>query len=197
MDRTVELGQVLQALGVGGGRTGGQAAGRPGASKPDDKRIANGPVSQLSDVASDRAFARPPDRQGSDALPEKGPLTLDRLRTIWPQLIERARTTSPMLASLLAGTEVESVEGSVVSIRLASGKEGQAEGIEHKRDAVARLVGEYVSESVRVRVAASSTAGKSVRLTPDEARAERLKALRAKDPALNAAVDALDLELLE
>jgi len=35
------------------------------------------------------------------------------------------------------------------------------------------------------------------RLTEDAARAERLKTLRAKDPGLNAAVDALDLELLE
>jgi hypothetical protein len=34
-------------------------------------------------------------------------------------------------------------------------------------------------------------------MTPGEAQSERLKALRAKDPVLNAAVDALDLELLE
>ena len=35
------------------------------------------------------------------------------------------------------------------------------------------------------------------RLTEEGARAERLKTLRAQDPSLNAAVDALDLELLE
>ena len=38
---------------------------------------------------------------------------------------------------------------------------------------------------------------RTARMTPGEAQAERLKALRAKDAALNAAVDALDLELLE
>jgi len=36
-----------------------------------------------------------------------------------------------------------------------------------------------------------------VRLTEEGANAERLKSLRGKDPTLNAAVDALDLELLE
>jgi hypothetical protein len=36
-----------------------------------------------------------------------------------------------------------------------------------------------------------------VRLTEERANAERLKVLRGKDPTLNAAVDALDLELLE
>ncbi len=34
-------------------------------------------------------------------------------------------------------------------------------------------------------------------MTPQSANAERLKSLRAKDPTLSAAVDALDLELLE
>jgi len=35
------------------------------------------------------------------------------------------------------------------------------------------------------------------RITEQGANAERLKSLRAKDPTLSAAVDALDLELLE
>jgi len=34
-------------------------------------------------------------------------------------------------------------------------------------------------------------------MTEERATAERLKTLRAKDPTLSAAVDALDLELLE
>jgi DNA polymerase-3 subunit gamma/tau len=43
------------------------------------------------------------------------------------------------------------------------------------------------------------TAGDSARsrLTPETARAERLASLRAKDPVLDAAIDALDLELLD
>jgi hypothetical protein len=54
-----------------------------------------------------------------------------------------------------------------------------------------------------VRITLAATAGaaptrpRATRLTQDGARAERLKTLRAQDPGLNAAVDALDLELLE
>jgi len=193
MDRTVELGQVLEALGVGAGRPDGQAAGRQATARPDDQRTTNGPLSPPSVVApSGRPVVRPP-----DTAPEKGPLSFERLRTLWPQIVERARTTSPMLATLLGGIEVEAVEGSVVALRLSAANAGQAEGVEHKRDALARLVGEYVTEPVRVRVAVTPATGKTARLTPGEAHAERLRALRAKDPALNAAVEALDLELLE
>jgi DNA polymerase-3 subunit gamma/tau len=183
MDRTVELNQVLEALKVGGkvGSESGSAA--------------NGPV------ATSAHLAQPPSPSPTAVPPPptaaKGPLTVDRLRALWPGIVERARATSPMLGSLLAGTEVDSVEGTTVAIRVSATNAGQAEGVEHKRDAVARLVGEYVSETVRVRVAVPIAAPRGTRLTQGEAHAERLKALRAKDTALNAAVDALDLELLE
>ena len=85
----------------------------------------------------------------------------------------------------------------MVVVRLAPASAGQAEGLERKRDVLARLLGEYVTEPVRIRVAVSVEAARAIRMTPGEAQSERLKALRAKDPALNAAVDALDLELLE
>jgi DNA polymerase-3 subunit gamma/tau len=188
MDRTVELGQVLQALGVGGG-SGSRPSPRP-ATPP----IANGPL-----VSSAAALSPPPPPQPPAPPPTalKGPLTLDRLRALWSEIIDRARATSPMLGSLLAGTDVESVDGTTIAVRLGAGNAGQAEGVEHKREAIARLIGEYVAETVRVRVASPTAAPRATRLTPGEAHAERLKALRAKDPALNAAVDALDLELLE
>ena len=103
-----------------------------------------------------------------------------------------------MLPALLAGSDVTAVEGNTVVIRLAPAGAGHAEGLERKRDVLARLVGEYVTEPVKVRISGDATpAARPVRMTPGEAQSERLKALRAKDPALNAAVDALDLELLE
>jgi hypothetical protein len=132
---------------------------------------------------------------------------VERLRALWPTVIAHARTTSPMLGTLLADTEVVTVEGGVVAIRVLDANLGHAEGIDHKRDALGKLVGQYVSDAVRIRVvgarAAEPAAGPSpvpsrpVRMTEATANAERLKVLRAKDPTLGAAVDALDLELLE
>ena len=80
-----------------------------------------------------------------------------------------------------------------------------AEGLERQRETIAQALGQYISEAPRVAIAAGSAAGcgsgggggSPERITPAGASAERLKSLRAKDPTLSAAVDALDLELLE
>jgi len=68
--------------------------------------------------------------------------------------------------------------------------------------AFSQVIARYVTESVRVRLAVGAgeqgaAAERPVRLTEEGANAERLKLLRGKDAGLNAAVDALDLELLE
>jgi DNA polymerase-3 subunit gamma/tau len=195
-DRTVAIGEVLDAL-KGGGPTGG----RP------DGRVNPAPV--LRDVAPSTppASARPPVRPrpsgsplGSDDV-EKGPLTLDHLRAVWPRIVTDARAKAPMLGSLLAEAVVTVVEGSVVTLRPASA--GHAEGLERQRDLLGQVIARYVTEPVRVTLAQAGSgdpktpAERPVRLTERGANAERLKALRGKDPTLNAAVDALDLELLE
>ncbi|MBI1967335.1 MAG: hypothetical protein HYS40_05050, partial [Gemmatimonadetes bacterium] len=147
--------------------------------------------------------AHPRIRPSAEA-PEVGPLTLDRLRALWPTIIAHARSTSPLLGTLLADTEVTLVDYGAVTITSA----GHAEGIEHKRDVLGKLVGQYVSQPVRIHVtgtgkgeggsvSAVPAAPRPARLTAETANAERLKALRAKDPTLNAVIEALDLELLE
>lgn len=181
MDRTVDLEKVLDALNVGKLDRGNVGTGKPGNPVPV-------PPVQLPNVST-----VPP----SNAVPEKGPLSLDHLRRVWPDLVARARASGPVLPALLAGSEVEAVDGGTVTIRLGPANAGHAEGIEHKREVLARLVGEYVDAPVRVRVGGDAAPVRAPRMTPGEAQSERLKALRAKDPALNVAVDALDLELLE
>jgi hypothetical protein len=110
-----------------------------------------------------------------------------------------------MFGTLLAATEVAAIEGDAVTLRLLDQTAGHAEGIDHKRDAVAKLLREYVTGPVRIKrmglgsgeEAAVPPASRPSRLTEERVKADRLKALRTKDPTLNAAVDALDLELLE
>src|SRR5690348_15289625 len=130
MSRTVELEAVIAALkGVGGNPHGG---------------------SVLRDVvppAPARPTVRPSDRPA-----EKGPLTVDRLRALWPRVIEDARVKSPMLGALLSQTEVAAVDGGTVAIRLLDTNPVHAEGIDRQREAVAQLLGPYVSEPVRVRL---------------------------------------------
>jgi len=176
MDRTVELGEVLRALGKG---LGVQGSG-PGPSSPE---------------------GRTPSPEPRAPSPEAGPLTSDRMRALWPAVIAEARVRSPMLAAVLQDTEVIGVQGDTLVIRVLDQNPVHAEGLERQRDALAILVTPFVSGTVRLRVekgtASAERSARPSRLTEESAKGERLKTLRAKDPALNSAVDALDLELLE
>ena len=183
MSRTVELEAVIAALGTGKGETG--------KGKGD-------PAPLLRDAGPPAPFPIP---HSPAALPEQGPLTLDRLRALWPRIADDARTKSPMLGALLQVSEVAGVDAGAVTIRLLDTNPVHAEGLERQRDALAQLVGRYLTKPVRIKLEGAGSGERSTprpgRLTEEGARAERLKTLRAQDPGLNAAVDALDLELLE
>jgi DNA polymerase-3 subunit gamma/tau len=187
-DRTIELSSVLEALGKGTG-DGGRGTSAPVAPAPPQLRDSV-PV-QASPVPA------PPASLPSD----KGPLTLEHLRSVWGSIVADARARAPMIGSLLAEAEVSGVEGRVVMLRPASA--GHSEGLERQREVIAQVIGRYVTETPRVKLAPGAAEPRDaqperpVRLTEERANADRLRTLRAKDPTLSAAVDALDLELLE
>ncbi len=196
MARTVELEEVIRGLGK---------LPVEGPGKGEGPRKGN-PSSVLRDVAPPSGSAVPPSPAASPAVspavpPERGPLTMERLRGLWPRVIEDARAKSPMLGALLQVTEVAGVDAGTVTIRLLDTNAVHAEGLERQRDALAQLMGRYLAKPVRIQLDGAGSGERSTprpgRLTEEGARAERLKTLRAQDPSLNAAVDALDLELLE
>jgi len=190
MSRTVELDAVIRSLG-------GEPVDKP-------RKGGNPETSSAAPVLRDPAPVPPSPAAPpavSPAAPEKGPLTLDRLRALWPRIVDDARTKSPMLGALLQVTEVAGADAGTVTIRLLDTNAVHAEGLERQRDALAQLVGRYLAKPVRIQLDGAGSGERSSprpgRLTEEGARAERLKTLRAQDPSLNAAVDALDLELLE
>ena len=179
LDRTVELSEVIDALKAGKGDEGrgkGNASTSPTSAVPVPLPASPVPSRKLEP-------------------------TLENVRSVWAHVVADARTRSPMLGSLLAEAEVISVDGRVVTLR--PGNVGHAEGLERQRDTIAQSLGRYIAEAPRVKIAAPDTGGtpssseRPERMTEERASAERLKTLRAKDPTLSAAVDALDLELLE
>ena len=188
MDRTVELAAVIRALETGPGERGAGSGTPPRAAPP--------PPPQLRDTAPRSPLPAPE----SSA---KGPASLERLRSLWPRIVADMRAENPMIASLLAEAALTAVAGGVVTLTLSDAH--HAEGVDRKRDALAQVIGRHVTEPVRVRVTVSGEPGagsgaaapRGERLTAESANAERLKVLRQKDPTLNAAADALDLELLE
>src|SRR6266516_3009715 len=193
MGRTVELEEVIRALGE-----------RPG--KGEEPRKGDAPA-----VLRDAAVGSPAPLYPSPAVspavapavppPEKGPLTDDRLRALWPRIVEDARVKSPMLGALRQATEIAELEGNTLAIRLLDTNPVHVEGIERQRDAVALLVGRYTTDAIRIKLEAAARgarpAARPARMTEQGVRADRLTALRARDPSLNTAIEALDLELLE
>jgi len=193
MARTVELQAVIEALGKRETGSGMRDAGSGPATPP-----------VLRDPSAAAPATPPASRIAHPGPPEKGPLTLDRLRALWPRIVDDARTKSPILGALLQVTEVADVDAGAVTIRLLDTNPVHAEGLERQRDALSQLVARYCTGPVRIRqegaggrASRDRSAPRPARLTEEGARAERLKTLRAQDPSLNAAVDALDLELLE
>jgi DNA polymerase-3 subunit gamma/tau len=203
MERTVALAEVLRALGrapTGSGDAGNEPSHTPvlrDAAPP----LSHAPTRAPSHLPAHPQPDAPPQRAPAGGPPERGPVTLERVRALWPRIVEDARREKPMLGALLPAVEVAAVDGATLVVRAL--EPGHAEGLERQRDALAQLVGRYLTESVRITFAGGAGAGagptrpRPTRLTQDGARAERLKTLRAQDPGLNAAVDALDLELLE
>src|SRR5207253_6105413 len=136
--RTVELAEVSNALG------------KEPVERPVERPGKGNPAPVMRDSAVTPPSPAVPRAVSPAVPPEKGPLTLDRLRSLWPRIIDDARVRSPLLGALLAVTEVAVVQGGTVGIRLLDTNAVHAEGIERQRDALAQLVGRYVSEPVRI-----------------------------------------------
>ena len=157
--------------------------------------------------------------------PAPGP-SVQSVRSCWPQILDALRGDKKMIAAeILAETEVAAVDGDVVVLRPQAGHELAADSIERYRGAIESAASRVLGRDVRVGLegaelpparsaapgaapaapraetapppASVPPARKVERLSVSGAQTERAKALRGKDPALDSAMDALDLELLE
>src|SRR5438046_3839241 len=94
MDRTVELGEVLEAL-KGVGQSDSLTVGRnPGASPVLRDVVPSTPTSPTVRRSDSPTIAQPADRP-----PERGPLSLERLQALWPSVVAHAGATSPILGT--------------------------------------------------------------------------------------------------
>ena len=209
MDATVDIAELLSGAGASPRLpaaprpSGGAPPSRP---PPGRSELREGPAAprreaaprpQASPDPAARALERP---DAARAPAGAGPLTLDSLRVRWPDVVEAAKAEKPFLAGILADTEPESfVEGGLL-LRPLGGSAMTAEGVARNRARLEELLVRLVGGPLRLGSlagAAPSSSPAGERLSAEGAKAERSRSLRQKSPALDHAVEALDLELLD
>ena len=205
LDRTVELSQVLQALGA---RAAGVAGASAAAATPKEagtaaRRPPTPPAASAAPAptATPAASAAPAPTPTPAASAPPVAVSDSEVVRRWAEVVEAVGQKSRMLREALAHA-IPLVEGETLALDV-SGSEVHLQGLENGRKAIETAVRSVTGASVRVAVRQAGPAGgggaggEPRRLNRDLEREERLQRYRAKDPGLDATVDALDLELLE
>jgi DNA polymerase-3 subunit gamma/tau len=196
LDRTVELTDVLEALGKpGGGRRQQRQEGQETPPRPSEGEVGSSPVGTTASVAN-RPTADPPNRPSAGS-----PLTAESLAAWWPAVVDAVGQRRRMLREALARVTPVLGPDATVILEYPDG-DVHREGVEHSRAAVESAISQVMGVAARlvVRRPEPETAppGPELkRLDRQSDREERLRVYRSKDPALDAAADAFDLELSE
>ena len=149
---------------------------------------------------------RPPAGPEASAVPSPLPLAIEfsvpSLRAAWPALVAAVRERKPFLGEAVATAEPADAEPPWLTVRLPESAGLFVQPLQEQAGLVEEIVGRAVGQPVRLRVVSGSspdagTPAAPRRMSEASIRADRLTNLRAKDPALDTAADALDLEIVE
>jgi len=189
LDHIVDLAQVL--------------SGEPATTAPQNARRETGSARPAPTPAADPGIVT------ADP-PPQGQLSEEWLSVHWSDLVATARTKSPFLGEALASARPVGVSGSRVTLEMADINPIFQETLERQVRQVEALLAAHVGKAVSVSIAAGGMetapkgpepeAGQGARprrLSDARLKAERLEATRAADAALDAAADALDLEIVD
>jgi DNA polymerase-3 subunit gamma/tau len=227
LDRAVDLEDVLRSFGgsptmpspstsrreprgsSGGGSSGGGSSTGGSFTRSEPRFSARADtVAARGESAGPRVEASAPAVRQTAAQPAmveppRATETLDLNKVVgkWDALVERLRSAGkPMLATALEHSSVVAVSGSgVVTIELDEPNDIYAHAITSARSDIGSVLREWFSNIDRVdlRRDDAKAAAPPKRLTDEMIRAERIAALKKRDPILSAAIDALDLEVAD
>jgi DNA polymerase-3 subunit gamma/tau len=202
LDHTVGIEEVLEAIGQRPAGSGGGGSG-PSIARDSGFGIRKGAASKGVKAAPVAAVppSNPESRIPSVVTPA-AVLTLDALAPQWTAVVERLNAdgqrmlaaalghATPVGASMSGEITLQlSPDGSIYEQPLVAGAAIVLGAIRASFPSAAKLT---------VRVATTGTVDAAPkRITAESVKAERLASIRKKDPALDAAVDSLDLELLD
>ena len=199
MDRTVSLVEVLQGTAPGPGRgMPPTAPAAPGSKSPPTGGRQSPPETR---ILRDAAPAPAPAAGSPPPQPVSTRGTPDTVAEAWQEIVAEVRGRSRFLGEALAGTTPGAVDGSTLPLVLGESNPLFAERIQAEAPAVEEVVRRHTGQSLRIRVTVGEGEGtpppRPRPLTESSLRADRLRSFRAKDPALDTAADALDLEIVD
>jgi DNA polymerase-3 subunit gamma/tau len=200
MDRTVDLEQVLagRVTREQGQETSDERRAPAVGSRQQAASSRQPATSSQSPVASRQPLPNISQQPEEALVPGlSSDFSLPGLSAIWSSVTERVRERSRFLAEALTAGELVMVEPPRVVVALREPNPIFQESLEQKAAEIEAVIGGIVGAPVRFEVQGAPVASAPVRVSEATMRAERLKALRRRDPALDAAADELDLEIVE
>ena len=187
MDRAADLKAMLE------GRAPEQAG------DPAPYTSSRPPTIPPSGSPAAESVAAPPSASSQPAY--SVPWTDEAVRAAWGDVVETARRQGRFLGQALE--QAIPRLGGPGELELGFGPDQAVfrEGVERQLATIGTIASARLGRAVTVRVAEPAPGavapGRPGRLTVDDIRRERLAELRRRDPALDAAADALDLELVD
>jgi DNA polymerase-3 subunit gamma/tau len=213
MDRTLDLETVLRGVGDGAGSAtampSATTASAP-ASAPTRRaappEMSAAPVPRVAPTPAARpsAASRAPVAEVADAAPprEAGavPLDINRLAEHWDAVVDRVQSAHGAL--LLSSTLAHATPSAVTAqglVTLTVGSDAHADVLRRGEAVVLAALQHRFPDARSLAVSLVAAEGDRAprRLSEEAVKADRMAMLRRQSPLLDAAVDALDLELLD
>jgi DNA polymerase-3 subunit gamma/tau len=205
LDRIVDLEEVLRA---------GQRSG--GAAGPVVGKQGSGEVGKTPEGNPPPPAARSAERQSKDAsAPPSVPASplaasplptaklapsIEAIRAGWPAIVVAARVQSRFLGELLASVDPAELALPWLSVVMKESNQLFAERLEQEASKVEEILTRTLGQPVRLRVTMAVPEGgppAKRRISDASIKADRLREFRSKDPTLDTAADALDLEIVD
>ena len=193
VDRMVDLQEVL----AGEGRASGPAAPQaPPTGSPAPRR--SPPVVRDSAPGPTPVPAPAPRAVAASGIA----VEVSALREAWTEIVAEVREKSRFLGEALGGTVPAAVELPWLTVELSEPNPLFAERLQSQAGAVEEVLRRATGADLRLRVTDGGKGGGGSappprRMTEESIKADRLRTFRAKDPALDTAADALDLEIVD
>jgi DNA polymerase-3 subunit gamma/tau len=188
MDRAVDLAEVLGGVAARHAVAWGEHR-PPGSSA----RLSPGPP-----LAQGSAPARPAAAPSPPAGQPTGPADL---QTLWASVVAAVRERSRFLGEAAAAVRPVSFEPPLLQVVLEDAEGLFARPLAEQAGILEEVATAVAGVPVRLSVTSASAPPPALaparRMTSESIRADRLKGLRSRDPALDRAADELDLEIVE